>query len=148
MQFQARDPDFERKIRDSFDRQSFMTNLGARLDHITPGRCEISAPISTEALQQHGYAHAGLAFSLGDSAAGYSALSLMKPGQEVLTIEMKINLVAPAKGDTLIARGSVVRPGRTISVVAAEVFTQADNAEILVAKLQGTMITAEPQADA
>ncbi|MFY0690639.1 MAG: PaaI family thioesterase [Paracoccaceae bacterium] len=146
MNFQIRDPDFARKVRESFERQSFLTTLGARLLDVTPGQCEISAPISAQTLQQHGYAHAGLAFSLADSAAGYSALSLLPPDREVLTIETKINLLAPARGERLTARGYVVKPGRTISVVAADVFAQTGDDEKLIARLQGTMINTEAGA--
>ena len=130
----------EARIRDSFDKQTMMQTLGAALDSVTEGRVVITAPILPTSLQQQGAGHAGLAFSIGDSAAGYSALTLMPEGVEVMTVEMKINLMAPAIGDRLVAEGRVVRAGRRIVVVAADVFAEADGARKHVAMLQGTMI--------
>ncbi len=127
-------------IRASFGAQTLMQTFGAQMDEIAPGRIEISAPILPSALQQHGFAHAGLTFSLGDSAAGYSALTLMPEGSEVLTAEMKINLLAPADGERLIASGKVIKPGRRLFVVGAEVFVEKDGKRKPVALLQGTMV--------
>lgn len=132
--------DVETRIRQSFARQSLMVTLGATLAALAPGRCEIEAPILPGARQQHGVGHAGLTFSLGDTAAGYAALSLMPPDREVLTAEIKINLLAPAVGDRLIARGEAVKTGRRLSVVRAEVFAETDGKETLIALLQGTMV--------
>lgn len=131
----------ERAIRDSFGRQGLMATLGARIDAIAPGRVTLSLPIGSGVSQQHGFAHAGASFALGDSAAGYAALSLMPPGSEVLTVEMKINLIAPAKGVRLIAVGEVMKPGRRLSVVRATLFAElADESRLETALLQGTMI--------
>ncbi|MBV2358816.1 PaaI family thioesterase [Thalassococcus sp. CAU 1522] len=124
------------RIRQSFARQAFMTTFEARLDEIAQGAVTISAPILPIAAQQQGYAHAGLTFALGDSAAGYSALSLLPADQEVVTSEMKINLLAPATGDRLVARGRVVKPGRRLIVVLSEVFC----GDRQVALLTGTMV--------
>ena len=132
--------EIEARIRDSFARQSMMATLGATLAGIEPGKVAITAPILPTSLQQHGAGHAGLAFSIGDSAAGYSALSLMPEGAEVMTVEMKINLMSPATGERLIAEGRVVRPGRRIVVVAADVWALTGEARKHVAMLQGTMI--------
>ena len=132
--------DLETRIRDSFARQTMMQTLGATLAAVTPGHVIITAPVLPTVLQQHGAGHAGLAFSIGDSAAGYSALSLMPEGAEVMTIEMKINLMSPAIGDRLVAEGRVIRPGRRIMVVAADVWAETDGARKHVAMLQGTMI--------
>ena len=104
------------------------------------GRAVIAAPIGAHVLQQHGAGHAGLAFSLGDSAAGYAALSVMAAGSEVMTVEMKINLLAPAVGPRLVAEGRVVRAGRRVVVVTAEVRGEKGT----VALLQGTMIPVDP----
>ncbi|MFQ6549185.1 PaaI family thioesterase [Aestuariibius sp. 2305UL40-4] len=117
-----------------------MQTFGATLLRARDGLCEIEAPIVDGARQQHGYGHAGLTFALGDSAAGYAALSLMPNGSEVLTAEMKINLLAPAKGDRLLATGRVVRAGRRLTVVTAEVRATQAEADTLIALLQGTMI--------
>ena len=130
----------EARIRDSFDKQTMMQTLGAALDRVTEGRVVITAPILPTSLQQQGAGHAGLAFSIGDSAAGYSALTMMPDGAEVMTVEMKINLMSPALGDRLVAEGRVIRGGRRIVVVAADVFAEKDGARKHVAMLQGTMI--------
>ena len=130
----------EARIRDSFDKQTMMQTLGAALDSVTEGRVVITAPILPTSLQQQGAGHAGLAFSIGDSAAGYSALTMMPDGAEVMTVEMKINLMAPAIGDRLVAEGRVVRAGRRIVVVAADVFAEVSAARKHVAMMQGTMI--------
>jgi uncharacterized protein (TIGR00369 family) len=129
-----------RRIRDSFARQSMMGTLGATLAEITPGAVTIHAPVLPGAMQQQGFGHAGLTFSIGDSAAGYAALTLLDEGQEVVTAEIKINLLAPARGDLLIARGRVVKPGRRLIVVSAEVFARTGQSETLIALLQGTMV--------
>lgn len=135
----------EHRIRDSFDRQGMMTSLGATLSDITAGRVTITAPIRPETSQQHGFAHAGMTFALGDSAAGYSALTTMPEGAEVLTAEMKINLLAPADGLRLVATGEVVKPGRRLVVTRAQVETEyADGNRKLVAVLQGTMVPVRP----
>ena len=130
----------EARIRDSFDKQTMMQTLGAALDSVTEGRVVITAPILPTSLQQQGAGHAGLAFSIGDSAAGYSALTMMPDGAEVMTVEMKINLMTPAIGDRLVAEGRVVRAGRRIVVVAADVFAEVNGARKHVAMMQGTMI--------
>ena len=131
----------ETRIRNSFDKQGLMASLNARLDSIDAGRVVISAPILPETSQQHGFAHAGLTFSLGDSAAGYSALTTMAEGAEVLTAEMKINLIAPADGERLVATGEVIKPGRRLVITRANVETEyADGRRKLVAVLQGTMV--------
>ncbi len=129
------------RIVESFARQGMMTTIGAVLAEITPGRVVIRAPITPATSQQHGFAHAGLSFALGDSAAGYSALSIMEEGAEVLTAEMKINLVAPAEGVALIATGEVIKPGRRLVVTRATVEAErADGSRRVVAILQGTMV--------
>jgi uncharacterized protein (TIGR00369 family) len=136
----ALDPAIRVRIEESFAAQSLMETLGARLADITPGRIVIEAPILPGSLQQQGFGHAGLTFSIGDSAAGYSALSLMPADQEVLTVEMKINLLAPAAGDFLRATGRVVKAGRRLSVVAADVHAITEGRAKLIAVLQGTMV--------
>lgn len=129
-----------RQITDSFANQSMMATLGARLEKVAHGSVEIHAPILSGARQQHGFAHAGLTFSIGDSAAGYAALTVMPDGHEVLTTEMKINLLAPAEGDILIARGRVIKPGRRLVIVQADVFGIRNGSETHIALLTGTML--------
>ncbi|SPH24619.1 hypothetical protein DEA8626_03670 [Defluviimonas aquaemixtae] len=138
------DPAREAKVRESFGAQSLMTTFGAEMVAVAPGRCVIAAPVRENARQQHGAGHAGLTFALGDSAAGYAALTLMADGSEVMTAEMKINLMAPALGDCLIATGRVVRAGRRLTVVTAEVEAETDGKRKLVALLQGTMVPVDP----
>ncbi|TCS59663.1 uncharacterized protein (TIGR00369 family) [Primorskyibacter sedentarius] len=128
------------RIADSFSRQSLMATFGATLGTVTSGSVTIHAPILPLALQQAGMGHGGLVFSLGDSAAGYSALSLMPESQEVVTSELKINFLGPATGDELIARGKVVRNGKRLVVVTAEVSARTGKDEALIAILQGTMV--------
>jgi len=133
------------RILASFARQSMMQTLGATLGALGDGTCEITAPLLPGMGQQHGAGHAGVTFALGDTAAGYAALSLMEPGREVMTAEMKINLLAPAMGARLIARGRVVKAGRRLVVVTAEVEAEAaDGARRLIAVLQGTMVPVDP----
>ncbi|MEL6533257.1 MAG: PaaI family thioesterase [Pseudomonadota bacterium] len=122
-----------------------MAHIDARIEEITQGRVVLSAPITEKVGQQHGAAHAGVTFALGDSASGYAALTQMPQGSEVMTVEMKINLLAPARGSRLWASGEVVRAGRRIVVVRARVEAEADDGTRKdVAILQGTMIPVPP----
>lgn len=130
----------EAKIRDSFARQSMMATLGASIQSVMEGEVVISAPIGPGVLQQQGFAHAAMAFALGDSAAGYSALTVMPAEAEVLTAEMKINLLAPGSGDRLEARGHVIRAGRRLVVVGATVVAVDGDVRRDIAVLQGTMV--------
>ncbi len=139
----ARDPDFERRVRASFARQTIMETIGARLAHVGPGETEIVLEISPGILQQHGFVHAGVVATIADSAAGYAALSLMPPGRGVLTAEFKINLMAPAAGDRLVARGNVIKAGRTLTVAQAVVEAQAGEVRREVALLTATMMAME-----
>lgn len=133
-------PVIDRKTRESFARQALMTTFGATILDLAPGACTLAAPILPLARQQHGVGHAGLTFALGDTAAGYAALTLMPEEAEVMTVEMKINLLAPAAGDRLVAEGRVIRAGRRISAVTAEVFAETAGGRDLIAILQGTMV--------
>lgn len=128
------------RIAESFARQSLMTTLQAELQEVTPGRVVIAAPILPGFLQQQGAGHAGVTFALGDTAAGYAALSLMPEGREVMTVELKINLLAPAIGRRLIATGEVLRAGRRLVIVRAGVVSDRDERTVPVAELLGTMI--------
>jgi len=129
------------RIDSSFSKQGLMETFGARIDQIEQGRVVLSAPITAAISQQHGFAHAGASFALGDSAAGYAALTLMPIEAEVLTVEMKINLIAPAAGECLVATGEVVKPGKRLIVTRATVEAlAADGTRREVALLQGTMI--------
>ncbi|MFN4170496.1 MAG: PaaI family thioesterase [Pseudorhodobacter sp.] len=128
------------RIHRSFSAQSLMTTLEARITALEPGFVEITAPILPGGRQQQGAGHAGVTFALADTAAGYAALSLMPEDREVMTVEAKINLLAPALGEALVARGRVVKAGRRLTVVTSEVFALRDGRETCIAILQGTMI--------
>ena len=128
------------RIRRSFNDQSMMQTLGAELSEIAEGRVVITAPILEGSKQQQGYGHAALTFAIGDTAAGYAALTLMPEGNEVLTAEIKINLIAPAQSDYLRATGKVVKPGKRLVVVTSEVEAITDGEATTIAILQGTMV--------
>ena len=140
-----RDPDFERRVRESFARQAVMATMGATLGTVAPGEVEIALPFRADLTQQHGFLHAGVIAAVVDSACGYAALSLMEPGAAVLSVEFKVNLLAPAAGARFVARGEVVRAGRTVTVVSGELraFTAGDHdpAGKAVAIMTGTMMT-------
>ena len=129
------------RIRSSFARQGLMTTLRATLLSVEPGAVEIALSPSPAISQQHGFVHAGAVSALADTAAGYAALSLLRAGTGVLTAEFKINLVAPAAGDRIVARGRVVKSGRTLTLAQSEVFAQRDGQEKLVALLTATLMT-------
>ena len=131
------------RIRVSFSKQGLMSTLGATLGTILPGAVEIVLYPSPAISQQHGFVHAGAISAIADSAAGYAALSLMPAGTGVLTTEFKINLVAPAAGERIIARGRVVKPGRTLTLVQTEVFAENQGKEKLIALLTATMMSIE-----
>ena len=130
----------------SFARQPLMATLGARLLEVADGLVRIELPIAPAITQQHGFAHAGAIAAIADSACGYAALTKMPAVSEVLSIEFKVNLLAPAAGERLIATAKVVRAGRTISVCQAEVESLTGEARKLVAIMQATMIRAEAPA--
>jgi uncharacterized protein (TIGR00369 family) len=132
-------PAAEARIRDSFARQTMMSTAGASLVAVRPGHVAIAAEVGAGFRQQQGFAHAALVFAIGDSAAGYAALTVLQDGVEVVTVEMKINLLAPASG-RLLAEGRVLKAGRRLVVVAADVWAEAEGRRRQVAALQGTMI--------
>ncbi len=144
-----RDPAFAERVRRSFARQRFMALLGAELVSVAPGAVAIALPLRPELEQQHGYAHAGAAWAIADSAAGYAAQTLMAAGDGVLTVELKINLLAPAQGARLVACGRVERAGRTLTVGRSDVVAlDAAGAETVVATALGTFMRVEGLADA
>jgi uncharacterized protein (TIGR00369 family) len=129
------------RVRASFSRQAAMATLGAEVAHVAPGEVDLRMAYRPELTQQHGFLHAGIVATLADSAAGYAAYTLMPPGAGVVSVEFKLNLVAPAVGDAFIARGRVKKAGRTLTVVTADVFAERDGTERLVATMQGTVMT-------
>jgi uncharacterized protein (TIGR00369 family) len=134
-------PSFAADIEGSFARQPIMNLIGARLSLVEPGVVEITLPYRADLIQQHGYLHAGVVATIADSACGYAAYSLMPAGSEVVSVEFKVNLLRPAQGKTFVARAEVIKAGRTLTVVRADVFSINGNADReLVATMQGTMI--------
>jgi uncharacterized protein (TIGR00369 family) len=143
-----RDPAFARRVTDSFARQGAMAHLGAELASVAPGAVEIRLPYRAEVSQQHGFFHGGVVATIGDSAGGYAAYTLMPRDASILTVEYKINLLAPAKGQALVARGRVVKPGRTLSVTSVDVFAVDGGRETLCAVMQQTLICLHGKPDA
>lgn len=134
--------DFEERVRSSFDRQAVMKTIGAELTLVTPGTVEIEMPHAPELTQQHGFLHAGVISTALDSACGYAAFSMMPENSGVLTIEFKVNLLAPGKGERFLFRGSVTKPGRTIVVADGQAYAfSADGEARLIATMTGTMMT-------
>ncbi|MEI5681360.1 PaaI family thioesterase [Mesorhizobium sp. CGMCC 1.15528] len=135
-------PNYEERVRASFARQQVMTTVGATLTLVTPGTVEIEMPYSDALTQQHGFLHAGIISTALDSACGYAAYSLMPEDAAVLTIEFKVNLLAPGKGERFLFRGSVTKPGRTIIVADGQAYAfTVDGEAKLVATMTGTMMT-------
>ena len=133
----------EARLRSSFAKQGLMQLFGASITRIAPGQVEISLAPKPELSQQHGFVHGGALAAIADSAAGYAALSLMPANSGVLTTEMKINFLAPAAGDHIIARGKVLKAGRTLSLVQTEIFAVMADQERLIAFLTATFMTME-----
>jgi uncharacterized protein (TIGR00369 family) len=142
------EPEAERRVRESFSRQGLMQHLGAELAALRAGECEIRVPFRKELTQQHEYFHAGVTAAIADSACGYSAYSLMPADCSVLTVEYKINLIAPADGEMLVARARVLRSGKTLKVCAADVFAVKGKCEILCATSLSTIMAMYGKSDA
>lgn len=127
------------EIAASLDRQGALTSLGVRLESLSAGQCTLSLPWSPAVTQQHGYFHGGVIGMLADSAGGYACNSLLMPQRECLTAEYKINIVAPADGETLVAHGRVLKAGKTLVISAIEVFIVKNGEEKLCAIMQQTL---------
>jgi uncharacterized protein (TIGR00369 family) len=133
-------PNFADEVAASFTQQSIMNLIGASLSLVEPGVVEISLPYRKDLTQQNGYLHAGIVTTIADSACGYAAFTLMPAGSEVLSVEFKLNLLRPAKGETFLSRAEVIKAGKTLTVVRADVFAITENIRTLIATMQGTMI--------
>ena len=138
---QPRDPGFDARVRASFGRQRVMETLGARLTRVAPGEVDVELPFREDLTQQHGFLHAGIVTTILDSACGCAAFSLMPAEAAVLSIEFKTNLLAPARGELLVARARVIRAGRTITVCQADALMMDGGREVHVATMTGTMMT-------
>lgn len=142
-----RNADFEARVRDSFSRQPFMAFIGAELTAVTPGAVEMVLPFQEGLCQQHGFFHGGVVGAIADNACGYAAFTLMPADDSILTVEYKVNLMAPAAGEKLIARGLVKRPGRTLTVVEADVYAIKKGVEKQVATALATMMCMAGMSD-
>jgi uncharacterized protein (TIGR00369 family) len=143
------DPAVERRCRESFARQAFVLHLGGAMDELAPGRAVLRLPFRAGLAQQHGFFHAGALSTLADTAAGYAAFTLMPKGAAVLTVEFKMNLLRPARGAVALARAEVLKPGRTLMAVRADVFCRAAEAgaEELAATMLATMMCVRDRPD-
>ena len=139
--FTAKNPDFKQRVQLSFVRQQAMTTLGASIMTIEAGKVSIRMPYSEALTQQHGFIHAGIISTILDSACGYAAFSLMPKNAAVLTIEYKINLLSPAKGEWFEAIGVVKKPGRNVTVADGEVYAHDGDERKLVASMVGTLMS-------
>jgi uncharacterized protein (TIGR00369 family) len=135
-----KDPAYEARVRESFSRQNHMTTLGAEIVLIVPGEVHLTFPFAVQFCQQNGFMHAGAIASVADSANGYAAYTLAPPDTDVLAVEFKINLLAPAQGAGFLACGRVLRPGRTLTICQADVFTTGAAERALIATMLSTII--------
>lgn len=145
--FTPKDPDFAARCRASFASQTLLETIGARMAVIEPGRCVLELASRPDLCQQDGFLHAGITTTLADTAGGYAAFSLMPASARVLTSELKINLLNPARGDRLVARADVLKPGRMLTIVRADVFAITGIEEIMIASMLATMVCLMPQGD-
>ena len=139
--FEPKDPDWEAKARASFPRQGVMAFIGAQLAELRPGWCEIRLPYRPELSQQHGYFHAGIISTVVDSAAGYAGFTLMPAGSSVLSVEFKLNLLAPGDGELLIATGEVIKPGKTLVITRGDAYIVKGDKTTHCATMQQTLMT-------
>jgi uncharacterized protein (TIGR00369 family) len=145
--FAPPNPDYAARVRASFDRQGAMKLIGARLAEVRPGFCSVELPYRRDLTQQHGYVHAGIVSAIADSAGGYAGFTLFPADASVLTVEYKLNLIAPAAGDRLLAEAEVVKPGRTLVITRGEVYAETDGKCSLCAIMQQTLIVLAGKAD-
>ena len=145
--FDPRDPHWDAKVRDSFTKQGVMGLLGATLADVWPGGCEIHLPYRPDLSQQHGFFHAGVTSTVVDSAAGYAGFSLMAPNSSVLSVEFKINLLAPADGELLIATGEVIKPGRNLVITRGDAWAVKHGKATHCAMMQQTLMTMHGKAE-
>jgi uncharacterized protein (TIGR00369 family) len=146
--FIPRNPEWEARVRESFARQGFMTLIGGQIASLEPGRCKLALAMRADLGQQRGFLHGGVTTALADTAAGFAAYSLMPPDSAPLTVEMKVNLMSPAVGERFVAEATVLRPGRTLTVVEVDVFAQEKGESKLIARMLATMICMENTLDA
>jgi len=139
-QFQPKDPAYAARVRESFGRQNAMRAIGARLRAVGPGWTEVELPHRDDLTQQKGFLHGGIIGMIADNACGYAAYSLMPASASPLTVEYKINILAPGRGSMYVAEGVVLRPGRTLTVTRAEVYAQTASGRVHIASMQQTVL--------
>lgn len=139
--FEPQDPEFETRVRASFARQQVMHTIGASMTRVSPGEVEIALAFREDLTQQHGFLHAGIVSTIADSACGYAAYSLMPADAAVLTVEYKVNFLSQARGDLMIARARVTKPGRTVTVSACDVLAVQNGEEKIIATMLGTLMS-------
>lgn len=144
---QPRNPEFAARVRDSFGRQAFMRTIGADLTEVAPGHVEMRLPYRPELGQQHGFFHGGVIGTLADNAGGYAAFTLLSREDSILTVEYKINIVAPGRGDALVAVGTVLKPGRTLTVCDVKVYAETAGERKLCATALCTLMTMKDMSD-
>ncbi len=144
--YEAKDPHFVERVRASFARQGIMGLIGAQLAKVEPGRVEIHLPYRSDLTQQNGYFHAGVTSTIVDSAGGYAGYTLMPAGTDVLTVEFKLNLLAPADGELLVAEGQVLKPGRNLVITRGEVYAVKNGVSTHCASMQQTLMTMHGKA--
>ena len=147
MIFIPKDPDYVARVTDSFSRQRFMSYINAKLFKVGPGFCEIHVPYDVNITQQHSFFHAGIVGTVADNVAGYAAFSLMEKTSSILTVEFKLNLIAPADGELLIGRSDVLKYGKTLTICRSDVFIVKDGVEKLCAASQSTLIELRNKSD-
>lgn len=146
--YQPKNPDYEHRVRDSFARQGIMAHIGAQMSELSPGRCTIQLTHRPEVTQQHGYFHGGVIGMIADSAGGYAGFTLMAADASVLTVEYKLNLLAPGDGEALVAEGHVIKAGRNLVIARADVFAIRGGVRHQCATMLQTLMTMHGRADA
>lgn len=137
-------PDYVTRIRESFDKQTIMTTIGAELTEVTAGTVTIELPYNRDLCQQHGFLHAGIVTTIVDSACGYAAYTLMPADAEVLTVEFKANFMVPAKGERFVAQGRVIRAGRTLTIAQGDVWAILNGEQKHIVMMQATIMAVRP----
>ncbi len=140
--FKPRDPDFERRAGEGFARQTAMKTIGAVIENVAPGTIEIGLPFSDQFVQQNGYMHAGILTAAVDTACGFAAMTLTEAGSDILTVEYKVNFVAPAKGSRFRCSGQVLKAGKTLTICEGKIIAEDGS---LVAAMLTTMMVMRPQ---
>jgi len=143
--FEPRNPDYRAVAIATFERQRAMRTLGISIARLEPGEVDLAMAYSAQFTQQDGFLHAGIITAGLDNACGIAAFTLMPPGSDILTVEFKTNLLAPANGERFVFRAHVVKPGRTLTVCEARAFAVADGVESLVATMTGTLMALTPR---